>query len=133
MDPSQAIYERLKVDTTLQPLVGDRIYPLRAKQEETTPYVTWRVVASNDHETFEGASDLWERRYEFVSHSRDYDQARAIIEAVKASLQGFQGLMGTCDIDSIQFAGGDGGSDGYDDDEGLYETTIDFTVFYHPS
>jgi len=133
MDPNQAIYERLTGDAAVFALVGNRIYPQVAPQNAEKPYVTYRVVAAVDSENFEGSDELLMRRYEFTSYAELYDDARAIVAAVKQSLQAFQGMMGSCDVDSIQFSDGDSGSDSYDDDEKIHQTTIDFRVFYHPS
>lgn len=133
MDPNQAIYERLIADAALAVIVGDRIYPQVAPQDVEKPYVTYRIVAFVDSENMEGSDDMPMRRYEFTSHAELYDDAREIVAAIRTSLQAFQGMMGTCDIDSIQFSDGDAGSDSYDDDEKLHQTTIDFRVFYHSS
>jgi len=133
MDPSQAIYERLTSDAAVVALIENRIYPQAAPQNAEKPYVTYRIVAAVDSENFEGSDELLMRRYEFTSYAQLYDEARAIVAAVKQSLQAFQGMMGSCDVDSIQFSDGDAGSDSYDDDEKTHQTTIDFRVFYHPS
>lgn len=133
MDPNQAIYERLIADTEVAALIATRIYPQAAPQNAEKPYVTYRVVAAVDSENLEGSDGLTMRRYEFTSYAELYDDARSIVAAIKDSLQAFQGMMGSCEIDSIQFSDGDAGSDSYDDDEKTHQTTIDFRVFYHPS
>jgi hypothetical protein len=81
-------------------LIGSRIYPGFAPQNETRSYLAWSLVGTvDDMETMESIGNSPERAtYEFVCVGLDGLESARIAKALRARLNGFSGVVGNVRI-----------------------------------
>jgi len=118
-----ALITFLKAESGITDLVSSRIHFVKAPQDIAKPYLIIIKISSPRDHTHDGASGLAHPRFQFSAFATTYSEAKEIIAAVQAALQGYSGIMG-----------GDGGVyvNGcfYDDENDFYETE---TNLYHVS
>lgn len=133
----KAIHDELIANAALFLLLGseDRIFYGNIAQgaQATPPYVNFIAVSRVSPETFDGDTGPLEVRYQFDCYATDLPKARDVARALRAVLQGRQGLMpdGGAEKIMVQSAlceGGNAGRDGYDESVRLYTCSVDFIV-----
>jgi hypothetical protein len=91
----KAIYSKLTGDAAVAALLGTRVYPEQAPQDgRTFPLV---VYAASDEEvvrSYAGSSGLESRNVTIECAARTYAQAQDLAAAVKAALDGADGVFG---------------------------------------
>lgn len=76
-------------------LVAARIYPHKAPQGGTVPYITYQVVSEPHEHNMAGAAGLTTARVQFDCVDDDDVGAAAVGEALRAAMQGYRGAMGS--------------------------------------
>jgi hypothetical protein len=102
-------------------LVGERAYPLKLPQSATKPAVTYTRVAglpANDLDGDDG--DLINVRLQLDCWAEQFDDVRAVAEAVRAAIMASTSLTGLVNFDQ----------DFYEDDTKLYRTMLDCSFWY---
>ena len=100
------IIARLKADGTLSALVGTRVYATVAPSGATTPYVVWRRTSVTRVDSHDGASGLATQMLQVTCLDADYLDALAVADAVRGSLDGADGTIGSTTGMRIRFVGG---------------------------
>ncbi len=90
----EALYSHLAADAGVSALVGDRIYPTLAPQEAELPYLVYQRVSGPRVRSHGGPSGLAHPRFQITGAAETYPSLRAVMNAVRAALDGFKGTMG---------------------------------------
>lgn len=93
IDPRPALRALILSDGTVSGMVGQRIYPLMAKQGETRPMVVYQKTSSIPEHTLDGPVDLATARYQIDGWAKDIDTAVQLADAVKFKLDGYSGAV----------------------------------------
>jgi len=106
----------LKADSEVSALVGTRIYPLKAPQNVTNPYMTYQVVNDNSNQCIGGETYQNDTRFQIDVWDTTYSKVDAIKKAVLSALTGFKSS------NSIR------AMDDYESETKLYRQLIDFKL-----
>lgn len=89
MSIDSIFYDRLKdAAGGLDDIVATRIYPARAPQNVTVPYVVWTVIDKIvDGRAMSVDSAIRRARIQIDGFAADYDQARSLEDAIRARVQ----------------------------------------------
>jgi len=124
----KAVYYKLKNDAPIAALVGARIYPERAIQNGTMPYIVFSRITSSPrllHHT--GVVPGVESTFQIDCWSKTPQQALTISEAVVNAINGWKG---TVENVKIYYARIIGQSDAYDFETGDYAVPVDVEIFH---
>jgi hypothetical protein len=75
------------IATALNQLVGSRVYPNIAKQDEPTPYIVYTDVSSLPDSSICGTTEDAERLYQIDVYHRNHTDLRALRRQVFAALE----------------------------------------------
>lgn len=93
------LWAALSADSTIRGYVSSgsplehRIYPLRVPEEAPAPFIAYYLIDTDAYNKIGSAPGSERKRFEIGAVSRSYDEAKAIIEAVKRCLEGFSGYQ----------------------------------------
>lgn len=127
----EAVESRLSGWTALTDLVGTRIHPVRLPQVSRTsdglPALSYTRASSVRVHSHQGGSGLAAPVFQFDAWASDYSTAKAVINEVRKALVGFRGT-----VDGVRIDAGLAQSerDEFEDDTGIYRTTIDIRVWH---
>ena len=122
MTTSEAVYTALAANAAVAAIVGTGIYPVRAPQGTSAPYVVFQQVGSDPADTHREAAGAIHRMFQFACFATTYEAAVALRDAVTAAL------------DSVALSTGESPTfederDGdFDDAIELYRADADFLV-----
>ncbi len=88
-----AIYSLLSSDGTLSALVDTRIDPLLVPQSDVMPAVTYKQLPSRRDDTLGGPTGLVQSQWEFSCWGSTYASARAVADALRQAISGFDGTV----------------------------------------
>lgn len=96
MSIQRSIYDRLRSNATISGLIGTRIYPgLAPLSAGTDPYIAYSVRRSDGSHSTSGAEGLVFQTVTINCVDNDGVTAHALAEAVRDSIDGYRGDMGT--------------------------------------
>ena len=95
MKVGKAIYSAITGDGTLAGLVSTRVYPDRAVQQATLPYIVYTSIDTQPTDTKDGGSMLDVIRVQVDTFASTYDSANTISERVRTVLDRETGTVGT--------------------------------------
>lgn len=128
MSIEEALYAKLTSAANLTELVSNRVYPVKLPQNPTLPAITYQRVSTSRYHTHDtGFSGLARPRFQFDCYASSYLGAKNLLEALRATLEGFSGYVGTT---RIQGALSQNETDFYEDVSGLYRRSIDFMIHH---
>ena len=113
--------------------VGERVYPLTLPQGVTLPAITYQVISDvptishstmQDHPTYTGYEHGFVR-VQFDCYGRDYDEAEALCDELRALAVGYRGYWGTVEIDSVR---PDVRLDDWDETPGVWRVIQDLII-----
>jgi hypothetical protein len=110
------LYTHLENDVAVSALVGDKIYPMKAPQNVTSPYITYQVINDNGNQCIGGSIYQNDTRFQIDCWSKTYSEVKAIKEAVISSLIGFKSSYNMSNMDD------------YEPETKLYRQLIDFKL-----
>lgn len=91
-----ALFEYLNADPVLDPLIGDRIYPIKAPQSADFPRLVYTRISNPREVHMLGESGLSRAIYQIDSWALDDRTVEAVALAVRLALSGFiRKFMGT--------------------------------------
>ena len=132
MTIEEAIVSVLEADATLTALVGTRIYPQEAPQDETLPLVLYATSDPSQAESMAGWVDLYDQAFRFDCYGGDssgsYASAKAVAQAVRDRLHAFARGPVTVDGETVYVRGisDDGGEDGLEPPAHGEERGVDY-------
>jgi len=80
------VYNILSNDAAVTAIVGTRIYPVIARQQDQEPYVVYSVVNDIPHDTKTGVSRVDFVRVQFNMVAADYSQLEDLSAAIRSAL-----------------------------------------------
>lgn len=89
------LYDRLVADGTVSGLVGTRIYRKVAPQEAAKPYVTFQGISAPRIHGVKNSLGVVQERIQFDCWADTDSGAEAVADAIRASLDGFTGTLGS--------------------------------------
>jgi len=123
-------------------LVSDRLYPERADQDATAPYVTYHLELRPSEDSLDLASaglpatGMIDASLDFIALSRSYDEAFQVAEVIRTVMSDFKGLMGGGSgllVGSVQWLETQGGYiPGETAELGLFGALVKFVLQYIP-
>lgn len=93
MNPRSALIQYLLDDATVSGLVSDRIYPVRAPQDPTKPYIVVQTFGGEGSLHTGGASAVAEVNVRVSSYGSTVVSADVVAKAVYDALAGYHGQM----------------------------------------
>ena len=118
----------------LTPLIGARTYPMRIPQGATLPCLTYQRISTPrilTHQSSGATGDLAHPRFQFDAWATTQKAAKAIIDQVRAALNGKTGEIGTAPNNiTIRAALVEGETPEYDPETKLYRCQSDFTIWH---
>lgn len=116
-------YATITADAGVSAIVGSRVYPLRAPQNVTKPYITFQRILTNPVSSIDGNLNTVRARLQIDCWADTYAAVRGLYTAVKAYLNSSPaGLAATLLLEARDF---------YEDDTRLYRVSIDAAITYH--
>lgn len=98
MSIESGLYTHLTNDPDVSALVGDRIYPLLVPQDASLPAIAYQRISTGREEAHTGPSGLCSARIQLTCIADSYESAKSVADAVRKSLDGFSGTMGTFEV-----------------------------------
>ena len=126
-DITQAVYDRLSNYSGLTALVpSTRMYPVRAEQKPTRPYLVFRHVGTEPRQgAFDGDIGIADPRITVDCYADTLASARAVSEQVRGAMQRWSGTHASVVVLDSQI---EDEFDDYDEDIRAYVTTLDLQV-----
>lgn len=90
----EALLYHLEHDAGVLALVGSRVYPLIIPQDVDLPAIAYQRIDGPRVRSQSGPSHLAHPRIQITCQASMYSSAKALAGAVRASLDGYRGLMG---------------------------------------
>ena len=116
----------------LTALISTRTYPLKLPQGCTLPALTYQRISTPRELTHDQqAGGLAMPRFQFTAYGTKFADAKAVINQVRAALNGYKGSFGT-GTKTVKVWGSLSANeqDNYDPDSGLYWTMADYFIHH---
>lgn len=127
----EALRTRLLADGTVSGLVGTRVFPLVVPQGQALPAIAYQRISGIREHTHEGASGLARPRLQYACVATSFTTARGVADAVRKSLDGFAGVIGSVTVQNIMIQNQiDNYNLSADDEASSFTTWLDFVVWY---
>lgn len=97
-----SVYEQLAADTTVTDIVSTSIYRGSAPQSAAIPYVVMHEISKPHAHHLGGASGLAMPRIQIDCIANDPDTCETISEAIRDTLDGFRGTLGTSNTTNVR-------------------------------
>jgi len=124
----EAVYTHLKTDANVAALVGTRIYPLVAPQDAAYPLLVYQRISTPRVRSHSGPSGLAYPRIQITCAADQYDVTRSLANTVRASMDGFKGLLGSLvDVGAV-FAENE--IDEYEDQSKAFTIRLDMVIWH---
>ncbi len=123
----QAIFSILTADATLSGLVGARVYPVRASQDGSEPYIEFEFDGLVPEITLDGALNYDYQRVTFNVYAPTYDAAQSVARAIRGVLQNYTGTVSGVTITYCQL---NQQTDSDEFDVGLFSVTATYELQY---
>ena len=124
-----ALYTILAAATDLTDLVSTRIYPDKAPQGVTAPYVVFQRISGVHLQSHQGSSGLTFPRFQFDAWASQRSAAENIGNEIRLAIQGYSNqspVSGTV----IQAILAENDAGGYDDETQLFRHRSDFFIHH---
>lgn len=122
MTTAEAIYTKLAADAAVAAIIGTRIYPVRAPQGVSAPYVIFQQIGSDPDATHNEPAGAIHRMFQFACFATTYEAAIALRDAVIAALD--DAALSTGESPTLE----DERDGDFDDAIELYRSDADFLV-----
>lgn len=100
---AKAIYPLLNNDATLTALVGSKIYPVKAPQNTSVPFVVFTVNATLPVNTKEGVATKEQKQLQVDTYASTLANAGDIAEAIRNILDNHSGTTNNVNIRQMWF------------------------------
>ena len=124
----QAVYDKLRTDAGITPLVGTRIYPQKALQGVVLPCVVYQRISTSGRFLYHtGAVPAAITTFQIDCWADSLTKAVELSDAVVACLHGWYGTQSGMTIYSSQVVNQ---QDGFDLETGEYVVPVDVEIFH---
>ena len=122
----KVIYNILSNDADVIAIVGTKIYPMMAGQEQDLPFITYDVLSDIPSQSKTGASLLDQYRVQVSAFGYVYATLMDLHEKIRTALDQQSGTVGTTVVSDIVF---DGRNNLYDQQGNINGVALDFMVW----
>lgn len=126
MEYGKAIYSILSGDNNVTNEVGNRIFPVRAAQGASYPYIVYRFISDTPSNFKQGKADFDQASLQVSVYSKEYPKVCSISESIRDALERKSGTFNGVDVSDISF---DDLQDLFDEDQKIHMISNDFTIF----
>lgn len=102
MSLEAGLVSHLMADSDVTDVIGTRLYPLRVPQDVALPASAYQVISDSEEHSHDGPSGLVSARLQFTHHGATYEAAKEAAAAVRESIDGFSGTMGSTTVDGVE-------------------------------
>lgn len=124
----EAVLATRLIEATGLAYLGGRVYPKHLPENTPYPAIAYHRISTPREHSHDGPSGLAHPRFQFDLYARTYAGISELAEGVRASLDGYKGLLGGVDVQGVFLEDDD---DGYDDDLEVFWRRLDFTVWHN--
>lgn len=126
-DVGKAVYYILANDATVAGIVGTKIFPVRAVQLTSVPYVTYSIISTNPADTKQRPSYVDTVRLQIDCYETTYAKAETLHHAVRTALDAYTigATVATVKLDGIKY---ETENDTIDEDVDLYRKSADYMI-----
>jgi len=123
----KAVYAILSAAAGVTALASTRIYPVRAPQNTTLPYVTYTVVSVNPTDTKDRPSHLDTVRMQIDCWATTYAGAEALHAAIRTAIDAYQinATAGGVVVNGIKY---ETENDAFEDEVDIYRKSADYMI-----
>jgi hypothetical protein len=125
----KAIYVRLTGFAGLAALVGDKVFPLRARPGVAAPYIVYSRVSGQRVRSLAGPSGLARPRFQFDCYGGTYAELRDVATQLRLALDGFRGTVAGVRIGGASLQNEIDAFD-FEPDPDLFRASLDFLIFH---
>ena len=128
MSMESDLHSRVTGDGTISGLIGTRFYPEILPQNPTAPAATYQIISTTvmDH-SHDGAGRLLRVRVQVDAYASTYLETITLSDAIRSSLDGFSGTMGSTTVPSCLMAAERAG---WDFESALWRRSQDYLIVY---
>lgn len=124
MTLEEGLYDYLPAQGSFSAVAGSRIYPDKAPQDVTEPYVVYTRISTDADRALSGPTGLESARIMFELYGTKA-QVISLRGVIKTLLDGFSGTMGTVSVDNC-YQVDDSGT--WEDGVKHYRSSLDFLI-----
>ena len=118
MSVESIIFATLSTDVEVTAIAGQRIFPITLREDCLYPAVVYRRAQTDRHNTLCGQSGGAQAVFQVDSIGQTYSEARALADAVRASMAGIPHCVVGSDADD------------HDTEMDLHVVLSEFSIFY---
>lgn len=135
MSASVALRARLIADATISGLVGNRIYPGRAPQKPTMPYLVYHRISTIRESTLDvGNAKVPEVRMQVDVIAATQAVVEEILNAMRLSMDNFIGTSNGVTVLGVSVVDEQDQPEFYEgSDTVFYHSSLDFSIIYRES
>lgn len=104
-----AIYDILYGDTDVEALVGTKIYPMKVKESDSVPYITYQEISNTPSPSKDSVSLLDRLRIQVSSFATKHEDAFSLAKKVRTALDRTSGIYSSStfivDVKEIDYDG----------------------------
>lgn len=126
MKYGQAIYNILSNDTAVNSAVSGRIYPDRAEEDASFPYLVYNMIGDTPLNQKSGGAAVDLVSFQITALAKNFDDTEDITDKVRSALESQTGSFAGHDVAGITF---DSAQNLFDEDAYVHLGTTDFTLF----
>jgi hypothetical protein len=93
VEVEEALREKLLADATVSSLLGSRLYPLQAPQNEPYPFALYARASWRQEMALAGPVNLKHASIRLSVYAASYASLKACVRAVEDDLQGYRGTL----------------------------------------
>lgn len=124
----EALSAHLLADANVSALAGTRGYPLLIPQDGDLPAWAFQKISGARLYSHDGPSGIAWPRFQITCQAASYSAAKALVNAIRGSLEGYAGTMGGAGGVPVRGIFVDGEVDGYGFDTGTYTVRLDVII-----
>lgn len=126
----ESLFKYLSGVTTINSIVGVKIYPLVAPEKAVAPYIVYTPYAQQFSHTFGSDSGYNDKYVQIDMYHTTFINLKVLCKAVRKALINFKGTMGTGGISIQAVICESGDLDGFDSEPKFYRTTQEYKFSY---
>jgi len=115
-------------DSTVNGIVGDRVYPLRLSQGYTLPAISYQRISGDRAKDISGSIGHAQPRIQVDCWTNSYSDLKDLAEAVRKALDRFQGDLGGGSY--VQHVSLEGETETYEEETEIQRNSLDFVIYH---
>jgi len=122
------LYTHLINNSTVNSIVGDRVYPLRLEQGYTLPAISYQRISGDRAKDISGSIGHAQPRIQVDCWTNSYGKLKDLSEAVRQALDRFQGDLGGGSY--VQHVSLEGETETYEEETEIQRVSLDFVIYH---